>query len=316
MPIPSAGAVARSPRASWRTPTASPTWTAACPPDRSTIDPGAPGPDALPRHHVPDAELERQRVGHQRREGEHAERNHDAQRSGHVSSESRALQEQETRRPEGLRAHAAAGARGAVDIRAGEGGAMRLLKRLAAVFFLLVFAALAGTALWALWPERAEFDAAPLLAAAGHYDVRILRDRFGVPHVYGQSDADVAYGLGFAHCEDDFDTIQRVLLASRGRLASVEGRKAAPADFLFHWFGVAEAVAERYERDLSPEARALAEAYADGVNHYAALHREAALPGAIPATGRDVVAGFTFRTPFFYGLERALRPLFDEEHPP
>ena len=191
-----------------------------------------------------------------------------------------------------------------------------VVKRLAAGLFLLLFAALAGTALWALWPQRAEFDPAPLLAAAGRYDVRILRDRFGVPHVYGQTDPDVAYGLAFAHCEDDFATIQRVLLASRGQLASVDGRYAVPVDFLFHWFGVAEAVASGYESELSPEARALAEAYADGVNHYAALHPEAALPFAIPASGRDVVAGFTFRTPFFYGLERALRPLFDERHPP
>jgi penicillin amidase/acyl-homoserine-lactone acylase len=188
-----------------------------------------------------------------------------------------------------------------------------MLKRLVASFFLALFAALVGTALWALWPVAAVFDAAPLLARAAAYDVRIQRDDFGVPHVRGKSDADVAYGLAFAHAEDDFDTIQRVLLASRGALASVEGREAAPADFLFHWFGVAEAVEAGYESEVSAEARAVAEAYADGVNHYAALHPEAVLPGAIPASGRDVVAGFTFRTPFFYGLERALRPLFEEE---
>jgi penicillin amidase/acyl-homoserine-lactone acylase len=192
---------------------------------------------------------------------------------------------------------------------------MRLVKRLAAAFFLALFAALAGTALWALWPERVAFDPAPLLAAAGRYDARIQRDRFGVPHIRGKTDADVAYGLAFAHSEDDFDTIQRVLLASRGRLASVEGLDAAPADFLFHWLGVPEALA-RYEEDVSPAARAVAQAYADGLNHYAALHPGQVLPGVVPASGRDVVAGFTFRTPFFYGLDRTVRPLFDEEHAP
>ena len=60
----------------------------------------------------------------------------------------------------------------------------------------------------------------------------------------------------------------------------------------------------------------MADAYADGVNHYAALHPEHVLPGVVPVLGRDVVAGFTFRTPFFYGLERAVRPLFDEEQAP
>ena len=52
------------------------------------------------------------------------------------------------------------------------------------------------------------------------------------------------------------------------------------------------------------------------MNHYAALHPERVLPGVVPVLGRDVVAGFTFRTPFFYGLERAVRPLFDEEQAP
>ena len=193
--------------------------------------------------------------------------------------------------------------------------ALRLLKRLAAGFFLLVFAALGGAALWALWPVEAAFDPAPLLAAARRYDVHVLRDRFGVPHVYGKTDPDVAYGLAFAHCEDDFATIQRVLLASRGRLASVDGIDAAPADYLFHWFGVAEAVEAGYATELSPEARSVAEAYADGVNHYAALHREAVLPGVVPVRGQDVVAGFSFRTPFFYGLDRVVRPLFEEEKP-
>ena len=192
---------------------------------------------------------------------------------------------------------------------------MRLVKRLVAGVFLLLFAALGGTTLWALWPVPAEFDPAPLLAAAARYDVRILRERYGVPHVYGKTDPDVAYGLAFAHCEDDFATIQRVLLASRGRLASVDGADAAPADYLFHWFGVAEAVEAGYAAELSPEARALAEAYADGVNHYAALHRADVLPGVVPVRGQDVVAGFTFRTPFFYGLDRAVRPLFEEEKP-
>ena len=190
------------------------------------------------------------------------------------------------------------------------------MKRFVAGFFLVLFGALAGTALFALWPERAAFETGPLLAAASRYDVRILRDAFGVPHVYGKTDPDVAYGLAFAHSEDDFTTIQRVLLASRGELASLDGIDAAPADFLFQWFGVAEAVAAGYDSQVSLEARAVAEAYADGVNHYAVLHPDQALPDLFPARGEDVVAGFTFRTPFFYGLERTLGPLFDEEHGP
>ncbi len=63
------------------------------------------------------------------------------------------------------------------------------------------------------------FDGAPFLKNGAEYDVRVLRDSFGVPHVYGKRDADVAFGLAYAHCEDDFATIQQSLMTSRGRLA-------------------------------------------------------------------------------------------------
>ena len=49
--------------------------------------------------------------------------------------------------------------------------------------------------------------------------------------------------------------------------------------------------------------RAVLEAYADGVNYYAALHPDKVERGLLPLTGKDVAAGFVFRTPFFYGLD-------------
>ena len=170
-----------------------------------------------------------------------------------------------------------------------------------------------GAAACVFTPEHGDFDAAQLIAAAERYDVRILRDDFGVPHIYGARDPDVAYGLAYAHSEDDFETIQQVLLAARGALASVEGREAAPLDYLVAWFGVADWVAEGYESDLSKETRALVEAYADGVNHYAALHPEETFQGIFPVTGRDVIAGFAARMPLFYGLQRTLQELFGDE---
>ena len=189
---------------------------------------------------------------------------------------------------------------------------MSLWKRVVAGAFLALAAVGGGVALWAVMPERADFDPAPLLEAADRYRVRILRDEFGVPHIYGGTDADVAYGLGFAHAEDDFATTQSVLLATRGRLASAKGLASAPVDYMVQLMGVWELVEARYQTDLAPETRALAEAYAAGVNHYAALHPEQVAPGLIPLTGKDVVAGFAFRTPMFYGFQRHVLALFEE----
>ncbi len=182
-----------------------------------------------------------------------------------------------------------------------------------AAFFLVLFAGLGAVAFWAVMPEDLDLDPQAWRAAASAYDVRIVRDGYGVPHIYGRRDVDVAYGLAFAHAEDDFLTIQKVTLATRGRLAAVDGPDAAPLDFMAQWMGVWDAVERGYESEVSQEARAIAEAYAAGLNHYAALHPEEVLPGAIPATGRDIVAGFTLKTPLFYGFQSTMLELFEDE---
>lgn len=162
---------------------------------------------------------------------------------------------------------------------------------------------------WLSQPERLP----PGLAAAGEqYDVEILRDVWGVPHVFGTTDADVAYGLAFAHAEDDFATIQGALLAARGQLASVYGRDAAPNDYMVHLLRHHDTLRDGYPT-LDAKTQALCQAYADGLNHYAALHPEAALPGLYPMRGADVIAGFLHKVPLFFGLDRVLGDLFSEE---
>jgi acyl-homoserine-lactone acylase len=147
---------------------------------------------------------------------------------------------------------------------------------------------------------------ATLISQAAHYHARIQRDHYGVPHISGPTDPDVAFGLAFAHSEDDFATIQEAALTARGQLASVEGAKGAVTDYLVRLLKVRETVTAQYDTALPPDARAVLKAYADGVNYYAALHPEEVEPGLLPMTGRDVAAGFVFRTPFFYGLDHVI----------
>ena len=109
--------------------------------------------------------------------------------------------------------------------------------------------------------------------------MRILRDTWGVPHIFGRRDVDVAYGLAWAHAEDDFETTQVSLLAARGTLAALRGRGAAANDYAVAWLRIPDTVEIGWTRDLTPETRALAEAYADGLNRYAAAH-----PGEVLAS--------------------------------
>jgi acyl-homoserine lactone acylase PvdQ len=170
-----------------------------------------------------------------------------------------------------------------------------------------------GLSVWVFWPESAAGEVEGLDTVADRYDVRIVRDEYGVPYVLGPRNVDVAYGLAFAHAEDDFLTIQQSALAARGILATIYGTDAAPNDYLVGLLRIWETVDERYESDLSPEVRAICEAYADGINHYAALHPDEALKGLFPLTGRDIVAGSVHKSPLFFGLEETLIDLFDDE---
>ncbi|MEO1136576.1 MAG: penicillin acylase family protein [Pseudomonadota bacterium] len=178
---------------------------------------------------------------------------------------------------------------------------------------LALLLVLAGAALYFRTPGPARFDQEAARAAASAYDARIIRDRFGVPHIYGARDADVAFGLAYAHAEDDWKTIEEVIFFARGELAERKGRDAAITDYLVKALGAPDAIAAGYEKKLTPETRALAQAYADGINLYCAEEKSRCAPGAAPATAHDIVAGFATRTPFFYGLDEQLTAVFEGE---
>ena len=55
--------------------------------------------------------------------------------------------------------------------------------------------------------------------------IEIVRDGYGIPHIFAQTDAEVAYGLAWAHAEDDFKTIQQSYLAGNFLLSKHIGKK-------------------------------------------------------------------------------------------
>ncbi|HPE48077.1 MAG TPA: acylase [Hyphomonas sp.] len=186
----------------------------------------------------------------------------------------------------------------------------RILWGLAGLLTLVILAAAAF-----LWdPLPANPSAGVLAAGAASYDAEIIRDEFGVPHIRGARDRDAAFGLAYAHAEDDFETIQEVVAATRGNLARYRGKDAAPVDYMVALLGVWDTVAARYETDVPEDVKAMAEAYAAGLNLYASQHPEQAWTGLAPFRAEDIVAGFIFKTPLFYGLDDTLKDLFGGDH--
>lgn len=176
-----------------------------------------------------------------------------------------------------------------------------------AALLIVTATALFGTGMLSL-QRGAGGNTGAIIANAAKYHVLIKRDSWGVPHIEGKRDADVAFGIAYAHSEDDFKTIQDVALAVRGDLAATEGVSAATGDYLVRLMRVWPRVNAHYAQ-LPADLRVVLEAYADGVNYYAALHPKEVKPGLLPMTGRDVAAGFVFKTPFFYGFDATLKRL-------
>lgn len=151
------------------------------------------------------------------------------------------------------------------------------------------------------------------LGLGEQYNVVIERDQLGVPHVIGERDVDVAFGFAYAQSEDNWAIIHDSIAFHRGTNATINGRDAATVDFLVKWLGIWDDLDAGYESQLTAATRAYVEAFADGLNYYAALHPEDTNPALFPIDGRDIVAGYMLRHLLFYGFEGALLELFDDQ---
>lgn len=179
-----------------------------------------------------------------------------------------------------------------------------------ALIGLLVLLLMVAGAL-ALWEP---YSAAPPQAAAyTPKNVEIVRDKWGVPHIFGDSDADVAYGIAYAHAEDDFATLQEVLAMTRGRAGAMLGADGAKIDFAAHLLDIGSTV-DRDWNALPADVRTLFDAYAAGLNRYADKHGDQIrMARLFPVSGKDVVAGFVLRSPFFFGLDQTLGSLVENK---
>jgi len=102
-------------------------------------------------------------------------------------------------------------------------------------------------------------------------NTEIIRDDFGVPHIYGKTDADAVFGLLYAQCEDDFYRVERNYIWAIGRLAEVEGEASLYSDLRANLYMTKAEAIENYNN--SPQwLQALCIAFADGVNFYLKTH--------------------------------------------
>jgi len=102
-------------------------------------------------------------------------------------------------------------------------------------------------------------------------NITIIRDDWGIAHVYGKSDADAVFGMIYAQAEDDFNRVEHNYLLSLGRLAEAEGEDAVYQDLRQKLFIDPDTLKALYQ--TSPEwLKALMNGWADGLNYYLYKH--------------------------------------------
>jgi acyl-homoserine-lactone acylase len=139
-------------------------------------------------------------------------------------------------------------------------------------------------------------------------NVTIARDKWGVPHIFAATDPEVAYGLAWAHAEDDFKTIQLTLLGGKGMLGRHLGKSGAAIDYVVGLIRAQEQAKRDYPAKFSADYCRLLDGYVQGINDYAQAHpNEVLVRRAFPVMPTDVIAGFILSSASFSGIDTALR---------
>ena len=141
-------------------------------------------------------------------------------------------------------------------------------------------------------------------------DVKIARDKWGVPHIRGKTDVDVVYGLAWAQCEDDFVTLQEQILASKGMLGEVKGKDGVIIDFAVKFMQLREEVDNRYDTEIFGTHKELLASFVDGVNAFAVSHPgEILLADAFPVSDKDLLVAYLLGLVDISGAGKDLRKI-------
>jgi len=146
---------------------------------------------------------------------------------------------------------------------------MKVVKLLGGLIAVLIVSIVVGVYLY-LHSTLPEYEGN--LAAGGITgEVEIIRDSFGMPHIYAASDEDAAFALGYCMAQDRLFQMELVRRSVTGRLSEILGKRFIDVDRLFRTI-TAQKSLDQVFAEQSPEVTAIMEAYAAGINDYLSRH--------------------------------------------
>lgn len=142
--------------------------------------------------------------------------------------------------------------------------------------------------------------------------IDIVRDEYGVPHIFAKTDAEVAYGLEWATAEDDVENAQFMLCAMRGMLGTKQGVDGAKIDFAVQFLGVVDYVDEHYEESIPADLKRVLEGAAAGANAYFYSHPDLVWnKKMLPVKPQDFVTGYMLAMALMGGVQGTVEKMVD-----
>lgn len=174
----------------------------------------------------------------------------------------------------------------------------------ALIFLLFIFHLLLG------WQRTSSFNPQLWLKVVDDeaYHATIQQDQWGVPHISGKRDEDVAFGVAFIHATDALPDLETILRLYLGRMGLAEGYRGLATDGLLHLLQVNEVTNSQWQ-EVPEKVRKVLSAYAHGLNYYAAEHPDLVDHTLYPISGEDLLAGMHLQQLMFYGLDKVLQQL-------
>jgi len=161
--------------------------------------------------------------------------------------------------------------------------------------------------------EENNFSPSTYLEKRKNYQVTIKRDTWGVPHIEGNTDSDTAFGFAVAQAEDHYALIETSMRFYRGAQSAKNGYESIPLDYLVQLLKIRPEVDRQYDDVLSDEIKQILIGFADGINYWAAKNPNKVDQRIYPITAKDLVASFSLQHLLFYGIQKPITELFDDQ---
>ncbi len=145
----------------------------------------------------------------------------------------------------------------------------------------------------------------------------IVRDSWGVPHIYAPTDEETIYGFMWATCEDDFKTLQEMLAITKGMNGRINGKDGAVTDYVVQLLDIENTVKQKFDQTFSDKFKKILQAACDAVNTYASLNpKEIIIKKLFPVTPYDIIQGYVLGTTFLSSISESLTKIFENRLPP